>query len=377
MRLACVLAGVVSMLLPVSATGQDVRASAVLQTFTFDDAAAVGVADAQLLTLPVELTWTLPHAWVRVEGAYADGIVTFPGGGSATVGGVTDTRIVVGSSLSLLSVRALAVLPSGDARYSVGEVSLLGVLASELLPFAVESWGGGGAIGGEAEVTATTGSLALGLTAGYVAARAHAPLESADFSYRPGSQVRLRATVGARVGTASALSLIAGYQRPAREEYADREVYQAGARWEAEVAFAHPFGARESASVHAGLYTRSRGGVTLPGDESGELLPGIVGSSARRLFTLGADLQLARAGLVIVPEGRVRLLSTDDEVGQGWLTTVGVSVDRRLVGGRFGTRLVASPSARVHLGSIDTVLGGPVRFKGWELGLLGRLELGG
>jgi hypothetical protein len=361
---------------PAVAVAQSGRAGAVLQTFSFDEA-AVGIAQAQLLTLPIELTWALRRAWFRVEGVYADGILTYPGGGYSTVSGVTDTHIVAGSSVSVLSVRALAVLPSGDSRYSADEVALLGVLASELLPFEIESWGSGGAFGGEAEIAAGRGRWTVDLAGGYVAARAHNPFESAEMSYRPGNEARLRLTIASRLGRASSLGVVAGFQHTALESSGDQDLYRAGDRWEVEVALAHPFGARESASVRAGMYTRSAGSVVPPLAIGAQILPGIVGSSGRRLLTLGADVQVARGGLVIVPAGEVRVLRTDDGIGEGWLSTLGVSVDRLILGRRYGTRLVGSTTGAIHLGSIAMATGGGAPVRGWEIRVTARLEVGG
>jgi hypothetical protein len=286
-----------------------------------------------------------------------------------------DTRVAVGFGTSALSISSFATLPTGDASYTPLELMLLGTLASDLLPFGVQAWGTGGSYGGEATASVRTGATVITVGGGYVVAREHTPLQGLDDAYQPGAQARAKAMIQSRVGVRVRTFLLVGLQRWEGDRFADAEIFRAGTRFEAVGSLAYALGARESVSVHAAVYERSGSALPTVAQIAEPLLPGLAGAGERRLMTVGAELQLTRDRLLLLPDVELRMLSTEDGVGDGWLGSAGLTLDRRLRGGRLGRRLVASPNARVHLGSVSAAPGSGSVF-GWEIGLALRWEPG-
>lgn len=356
--------------LSMPAAGQQASAGARLQTFTFSQQNEPGLEQAQFATVPFLAGWASSAIDVRIRGAYARGIATMPGGGYSEIAGLIDTEISAAFSVGWLTVGAVGLLPTGDALHSMDELPLVGIVASELLPLEVESWGAGGGFGGEARASRRIGSAVVSLAGARLVTNEYRPLEGVAAAYRPGAQTRLAIDVDAHLGIASIASVRLGYQRFDEDVYEDTNLFRPGTRWEGLASFAHPIGARESASVYAGYYVRSRSDLVLPNEFlASRTLPGVVESSARRRLVAGGEMRVSRDRLVVAPAAQLRLLRTDDGVGDAWLGSVGVAVDYRVAGGRFDRRLVVSPEAGVHVGSFRTSGGGDTGVRGWDVGI--------
>ena len=83
-----------------------------------------------------------------------------------------------------------------DVQFVFGRLMLAGVVAAELLPFAVTNWGSGGSAGGDLALAFQGGGWGLGISGGYRAASEYEPYVGETFAYRPGNQLRFRLAKG-------------------------------------------------------------------------------------------------------------------------------------------------------------------------------------
>ena len=358
-----------------SVGAQSVGGGAVLQTYTFDDPQSAGVERLRLITLPWAASVSLGSvAAITLDGAWASGEATSAGGQSATISGLTDTNFAatLGLGPDWLVLSADATLATGRNALSLEESLVAGVVAADLLPFAINTWGSGGSMGGSVAAATQLGPWGLGLAAGYRLARAFEPLSGVSLGYRPGNQLQLRAALDRDVG-ASTLSAVVGYQRFSDDEIQGTNLFRSGNRLQGTVSLAFPLGLRSSALVHAGVQHRSSGTLLL--DES--LLAGAGDSPSQQLFSAGADLRLPLGRAVaLFPTTELRVFRAEDGASQGWVGTAGVTLDLRLAGNSTRTRLVLSPSARLRTGRVVVEEGAESGLFGWEAGLVLRLEAG-
>jgi hypothetical protein len=369
--------GVLAALLLPSAAVAQAAGGAVLQSYRFGAPDAAGLREFTLLTLPFSAA--VPVAGplgLQVGGAFAEGRATGLEGAEATLSGLTDTEL--GFTLALGSDRAVitagATLPTGKSTQTLEEASVAGVMAAELLPFAVSTWGSGGGAGGDLALAFQAGRVGIGVAGGYQVAREFEPLEAHSFAYRPGDELHARVAVDAEVGEAGTFSVLVGLQRFGEDHLAGNNLFRSGSRVEGVVSYAFAYGLRSSALVYGGVYHRSKGAVLA--EESA--LEGVAASPAQQLLTGGASLRVpwgSRA--VLLPEVDLRVFRSEDGVGQGWVGTAGASLDLRLAGRSFGRRLVVAPMARFRMGHVVVREGAESGLSGWEAGLMIRVESDG
>ncbi len=362
--------------LPALAAGQTVGVGPVVQAYQFDNATAAGIKSIQLISTPFAVTVpVMPTLAVAVSGAYARGVAKAEGGEQVTLQGLTDTNIDVtfGVGLDWLIVTAGASLPTGNNTHSLEESLVAGVVAAELLPFAVNTWGSGGNAGATVAAARQVGSWGLGLSAGYRVASEYEPLQSQTLSYRPGDQLQLRVALDRDVGTSGTFSVLFGAQRYGNDQISGSELFRSGLRLDAIVSYAFALGLRSSALVYGGVNHRANG--TLLQQESA--LGGATDTPAQQLFLAGADVRLPvgrRAALR--PTADLRVFRAEDGASQGWISAVGVGFDYRVAGTNSGRRLVLTPSAKARFGRVivsDDLETGVV---GWEAGLTLGVGLG-
>lgn len=357
------------------AAAQSVGGGTLLQTYTFDDPQTAGVERLRLLTLPWAASVQLGSvAALSLDGAWASGEATSPGGLSADLSGVTDTNVALtlGLGPDWLVVSADASLATGRSELSLAESLVAGVVAADLLPFAIHTWGSGGGVGGSVAAATQLGAWGLGLAAGYRVAREFEPLGDFALGYRPGNQLQVRAALDRNVG-ASTVSATLGYQRFGDDEVLGANLFRSGSRLQGTVSAAFPLGLRSSALLHAGVQHRSTGTLLL--DEP--LLAAAGDSPSQQLFTLGADLRLPLGrSAALFPSTDLRVFRASDGASQGWVGTAGATLDLRLAGNSSSTRLVLSPSGRLRTGRVVVEEGVESGLFGWEVGLVLRVEAG-
>ncbi|MDH5761014.1 MAG: hypothetical protein OEZ65_15730 [Gemmatimonadota bacterium] len=361
---------------PATGLAQEAHGRATFQAFRFPDPSGLQIHHVQLLTVPFGASVTpLPHTTIELHGGYAAGSALLSNGARVEARGLTDTSIGLTLEGMGFVLNASATLPTGDASPTLEEVALVGVLSSDLLPFEITHWGGGGSAGVDLGYSRTFGRVAAMGSLGYVSARAYAPLEDEVPLYRPGDQKRAKLFVEAAVGEAGLLSVRLGAQRYDQDVYDELNLYRPGVRMEGVVSFASPVGARESIQVYGGIRHRNAGVFDLlPGgfrrEDSRNILPGTAESVvSRELMAVGAELFVARQRFQVAPEVQLRVLRSADGIGQGWLTSVGATADWKAWGMRAGRRLMVRPSVRGSAGRVILREGAESNVLGWEAGL--------
>lgn len=360
---------------PAAAAAQSAGVGARAQTYTFDDPRTAGLERFTLVALPYAAAVPLGGGFsFAVGGAYATGRATGEEGQEATLSGFTDTDIAVGFALDdWLVLSADATVATGRSTLTTKESLVAGVVAADLLPFSVDTWGSGRRMGGSLAVATQAGAWGLGFAAGYRVSSAFEPLPDQPLTYDPGDELHLRVAFDRNVAASSTLSLVLGYQRFSDDELLQTNLFKSGSRLQSVVSLAFPLGVRTSGLVYAGLNHRSRGTLLL--DES--ILAGAGDSPSQQLLLTGANLRIPlgrRAALL--PQTELRVFRAEDGASQGWVASAGASLDLRASGNSAGMRLVLSPLGHLRLGRVIVEEGAETGFFGWEAGLTLRMESG-
>jgi hypothetical protein len=376
-RAALLGLGLVASVAPPDAlTAQSAGGGVLVQTYRFDDAVAAGVDEYRLLTLPFAASIPVgSHLTVQASGAYAEGRATGPEGGVVELTGVTDTQL--GLSISLGPDRMVlsfdALLPTGQDLLSLEEAAVAGVIAAELLPFALTTWGSGGTLGGDLALAFQSGPWGIGLAGGYRAPNQYEPLSGQTLAYRPGQAITGRVAIDRDVGESGTLSLLFGVQHFGDDEVSGSNLFRSGNRLQGALSYAFALGVRSSALLYGSVYHRANGSLLL--EESA--LDGATDSPSQQLFTGGAGIRIpAGRKVTFLPEADLRVFRSADGVGQGWVGTAGAAFDLILSGRRFGSRLVLTPSARYRMGHVTVDAESETDLTGWEAGLTLRVQGG-
>jgi hypothetical protein len=362
--------------LPAPALSQAVAGGALFQSYTFTQAEVIGLRDFTLLTAPFAVSIPVTgFLSLQASGAFAEGEASGPEGAKATLSGLTDTE--VGIAVALGEDRAVltagASLPTGQSTQTLEEAAVAGVVAAELLPFAVTNWGSGGGAGGDLAVAFQGGGWGVGISGGYRAAAEYEPIAGQTFAYRPGNQLRFRLALDRDVGESETFSVLVGLQRFSEDQIGGNNLFRSGNRLEGVVSYAFAVGLQSSALLYSGVYHRARGSLLL--EESS--LEGAHDSPSQQLFMGGANLRIpAGRRAILLPDIDVRIFRSEDGVGQGWITTAGASLDIHLAGRRLGRHLVLAPTARYRYGHVVVREGSESDLTGWEAGVTLRVETG-
>lgn len=346
-----------------------------VQAYTFDDPQAAGLETFRLITVPWGASVPLGGGVTfTAGGAWASGEAKGEGGQAATLSGLTDTDVNVELALGdWLVVGADASIGTGKSSLSLEESLVAGVVAADLLPFTVSTWGSGGRMGGSVAVAGQAGLWGIGLAGSYRVSSAFEPLPGQPLTYDPGDELQVRAALDRNVGASSTFSLVLGWQSFSEDQALDANLFRSGDRIQGVASLAFPLGLRSSALVYGGVNHRSRGTLLL--DES--VLSGAGDSPSQQLFLAGANVRVPlgrRAALL--PAVETRVFRAEDGASQGWITSGGASLDVRLAGNSSGRRFVLSPSGAVRLGKVIVEQGAETGLFGWEAGLVLRMETG-
>ena len=365
--------GVATAALPASAFGQSLGVGTTVQTYRFDDPDAAGVETFQLVTVPWATGVPLgSRVSLSLGGAWAKGRATGPTGGEATLTGVTDTDVnlsfVVGD---WLVVSADATLATGRNTLSTEESLVAGVIAAELLPFAINTWGSGRSVGGTVAMATQAGAWGVGFAGGYRVAREFEPVPDANLGYNPGDQLQARLAFDRDVAGSSTLSIVMGYQHFTDDQILGANLFRSGSRVQGVVSLAFPVGLRSSALVYGGLNHRAQGTLLL--DES--LLSGASDSPSQQLFLTGGSVRIPLGrSAALRPAADLRVFRASDGASQGWVGSFGTSIDVRLAGNSSSRRLVLAPQGTFRVGNVIVDQGSEAGFSGWEIGVVLRME---
>ena len=366
---------VAALTVPSVAAAQSFGVGPRAQTYTFGDPQAAGLESFTLLTLPYAVSTPLAGALsLSIGGAYAVGRATGSEGQEATLAGLTDTDVALGYAIGdWLMVGADASIATGRSTLSTEESLVAGVIAADLLPFSVTTWGSGRRIGGTVAVATQAGAWGVGLAGGYRVASAFEPLPDQALTYNPGDELQLRLALDRDVAASSTLSVVVDYQRFSDDQLLETNLFKSGNRLSGIGSLAFPLGLRSSALVYAGVNHRSRGTLLL--EES--TLSGAGDSPSQQLLLAGTNLRVPLGrSVVVLPQAELRVFRAEDGASQGWVGSTGGSIDLRLLGNSAGTRLVLAPSGWIRLGRVIVEEGSETGLFGWEAALVVRVERG-
>lgn len=357
------------------AAAQGLGAGVNVQSYRFDQPTVAGVESVTLLVTPFAATAELGSLSLSLSGAYASGTATGAGGQEATLSGPTDTQLSVTyrPGPEWLLVTATSSLPTGNASLSTQESFVAALVAAELLPFGIDSWGSGGDVGGEVAVATQTGPWGVGLAAGYRYAREYEPVPELPFAYKPGNQLQVRLALDRNVSQSGTLSFLFGLQNFSGDELAGTNLFKSGTRVQGVTSYAFALGLRSSALIFAGVSHRANGTV-LTDDPA---LAGATDSPSQQLYMTGTNLRFPLGrGSAILPQAELLVFRAADGVSQGWVSTVGPTLDLRLSGNSSTRQVFLSPSAMLRFGHVIVQEGSESDFTGWEAGLTLRLVPG-
>jgi len=359
-------------LLPLAtgAHAQTAAGGALLQSYTFDDPATVGLAEMQLTVLPFAVAVPFgDRISILASGAWARGMATGDEGAEIELAGPTDTEVGIAIALGpdRMVLTAGASLPTGQSTHSTTEAVVASIVAAELLPFGISSWGSGGGAGGDIALAFASGAWGIGLSGGYRAAREFEPLSDETFAYRPGDQIGVRLALDRDLSSGGTFSVLLGAQRFTEDQLSGANLFRSGNRLEGVLTYAFPVGLAGSALIYGGAYHRANGTLLLDDPD----LIGAADSPAQQLFSGGVDLRLPLGRTAaFLPGVDGRVFRSEDGVGQGWVGTVGGSLEVILSGRRGRESIVLSPSARYRMGHVIVEQDSETDLTGWEAGLV-------
>lgn len=357
---------VAAVLSAVPAKAQQV--GAFIQGYTFSNPSGAGMSRAELLWTPFSVSVPLGGSGIAgdLSSGFARAVVVGPSGGDATLTSFTDTRVGVHAGLAhhRLTLRAAASVPTAAETQSLAEARVMGVLATELLPWETGPWSGGGGLLASAEGSFEAGGLTFRVLGGYTHWRARHILAGDALNYRPGDEVQVRAVADAPVSRTSMLSVLLGLRIFRTDAAGGEDIFRSGTRLETFVSYAFPLGLSGSAVAYGGVNHRGQGEELYATD----WLPGIANAPSYDLFLAGMDVRIPHRRLTLLPQAEIRVLrgaqglcaaATDQSgapvalcpSGQGWLLSAGAAVERP-VGNREHPRFVLAPVVRLRVGQV-------------------------
>ena len=330
-------------------------AGAYHEVYTFGNPDATNIKTLSLTTLPFGVRVPLvARSSISINGSYAAGSIVQADESEITLSGLTDTELSLavpfGTRTFSATVTGILVLPTGHATHSPAEATVAGVIAADLLPFRISHWGSGAGAGMNIGAVRAFNRGSVGLSAGYLVGREFEPSQADRFTYRPGNQLQVRAAVDHRVGSAGKVTASLLFEQYSEDVREGTNLFQAGNRYQAVGSYAFAVGRRASGVLYAGGLHREQGTLLL---DPGTAMP------SQNLLLAGAGLRMPLGGGVLLPSVDTRLFRSADGVGQGHLTGVGASWERRAgsvtlmpnLRARFGNVLVREGSESGLLGS--------------------------
>lgn len=342
--------------LPVAAQNVtvDAGAGAIFETYRFSDATDIDIDALNLLSTPFGATVHFTRrVSLRISGAWARGELRRPNGDEAEITGLTDTDVRLSAILGrdVVTVTAIAQLPTGVSELTADEADAAGMFAADVLPFRVTNWGSGGGFGLSTAVAQPVGEFAVGLAVGYVVAREFEPLAEQPAQYRPGNQLQVRGAIDRTFGTSGKASLAATYMRFSDDEYDGQNLFRTGDRIQVLGSYAFAAGASSSAIAYAGYLHRGEG----------EFVQQDEFEASQGLFFGGGGMRMPAGGVVIQPGVDLRV-----QTGGG---TTGYTVG---LGGTVEVPLGAAllvPTLRGRVGTAELGSGEQSGFTGAEAGV--------
>lgn len=329
------------------------------ERYSFAEPDAAGVQSITLMTVPFGVSLR-PVSWanLNVAGAYASGSAVSADGTENSVDGLTDTSIQLSIPVARdrFTIAAAVILPTGKSTYTTAEAQVAGLIASDLFPFAITNWGGGGAFDLSGAVAAPLGAINLGVRVGYQVSNEFDLLDEGDFLYRPGNQMYGRVAADGTVGSGGRLAAEVSIYRYDEDQANSRNLYQAGDRLQAMLSYTFAAGQRGSAALYGGVLQRENGVYfDLNGAEADE-------TASQTLLMFGGGLRRPMGSMMFVPAVDVRVLSKSDGVSQGYVAGLGATLELPMGGATL------LPHAKFRLGNLLVREGSETGVTGFEVG---------
>lgn len=336
--------------------GASAGAGVRFESYKFGTPDSVNIETVSLLTIPVSARARLAHnVELTLSGAFATATLTRPGGAQEKLSGPTDTeaRLTVSMAADRFRLSAVGLLPTGKSELSSTEMDVAGVVAADLLPFAISHWGSGGGLGANAALAIPMNeTTSFGVSGGYVVAREYSPLSQSSFAYRPGNQLQLHAAADHTFGVSAKGSLQLTYTHFTQDQNAGVNLYQAGDRLQGVGSLAFATGTSGTGIVYLGYLRRQRGQYTSV----------VTVTPAQDLVYAGTAFRHPVGGAVLVPSVDLRVLGNEAGVEQG--STVSAGTGLELGAGQ----LILVPTVRARFGNLTVRSGQKSGFTGFEAG---------
>lgn len=330
------------------------------RTLSFD--AGLGTKSVSEVVVPIGVVWPISRrVTLDVGTRYARATRTDETQSSASISGLTDlqARAVIELRPDVLVFTVAANLPTGKTGLTAAELPVAGVIASDLIPFPVSSFGSGFNVTSGLAVALPVAGWALGLAGSYRMSGEYTPLADTSASYQAGGEVRFRIGLE-RIIAQGRVSVGFTYSSFATDEFGGSEVFRPGSRYISQASWSFPIGNLGFTLYGWDLY-RSTGFAPISQ----------AAIEKQNIFTLGASatLQLGRNILRPMIEYRRHTegLATLEPAGR--LLSLGARYQMAL-----GERFVLLPSLRFDTGSIASA-GTDVGFRGLSVGALLRTNL--
>ena len=157
----------------------EVRGSTLFERYEFSETLGSSVDRVTELSVPLTLSAQVGRRTaLTVASGYAQVRLSNQGRKTALVRGVLDTelRLAFQAVPDRITIFTTSSFPTGIASVQQNDLSILGVLASEVIGFSSARLGGGGAVGGGVAASAPVGRMALGLAASVTANGTYRPI---------------------------------------------------------------------------------------------------------------------------------------------------------------------------------------------------------
>jgi hypothetical protein len=354
---------VLAVLGPTEARGQVSNPSASggagYEAYRFSSGEAVGFRSVSLATTPFSAGAEIaPAVRLRVAGAWATGRLERSDGSSASLQGLVDTEFQVEATLGADRMRVAGVvqLPTGHSGYTMDEAEVAGIVAADVLPFRLSSWGAGGGAGLHTSVAHRAGEFGVGASVSYLVGREFEVFAGEDRAYRPGNQLAVGLAGDRTVGRSGKAAVQLRMVRYGEDRLEGSNLFRSGHRYQAVGSYAFAAPRYSSAMVYGGVMHRSQGTYLAVPDTS----------ASQDLLLAGAVVRMPVSWGVLVPSADLRALRSSDGTGQGYTTSVGGSAERAVGDLSF------IPHVRARFGRVVVHQGARSGFVGWDLGLTAR-----
>jgi hypothetical protein len=332
-----------------SAQSLRAAAGASFEHYKFGDAFVAGASSVSLITIPLAAQLRIANrGLIDVTAAFASGSLERADGSSASLSGPTDTELRASwpfeaGNLTVTVMGALT-LPTGHGELTTEELEVAGVMASDLLPFRIASWGTGGGAALHLSVARATELLNYGASVSYRRSSEFSPIEGASANYRPGDELRVKAAVDRSVASGAKVSLQLTLSTFSDDALDGEELYKSGTRIQGVGFYEFPV-AGSSASIYAGVLRRSGSALNEDGVFRGSSALSV--SPSQTLVLAGSSLRARLGNRVATPSIELRALRSEDGIGQGWMASAGSTLELPI-----GISATLIPVARIRIGSL-------------------------